>query len=248
MNYEIENEGDQHCPAYKIYISEDFNFDSNRVFTESNMKDICKLHASLIKILGYDKSNIYIENICILHDNKLQYKVGIDYLEQFGIEKNELNRKHDYFNSIEYVVKDIINKITIHEKIKILKDLVNTEKYNELEKYIVEKILEEYDFKRSKEYNYTNFKNIIENIVFDYNIGRLENMLYIDDTYYRYLNLINEIKDEEIMNGIKNSKTYQIEEDQLLCLAYIKTVNKLCKDLNLEHLTMDIDNKVYNIF
>lgn len=262
MSFKIENEGDKNCPNYKIYMSEDFNFDSDTIYTESNMKDIYKLQNRLIKILGYDESNIYIENICMESNNKLKYKFEIDYLEGIGVERSRLKtlienpdtdiefskKYHDYINSIEYVIKDIINEITINEKIKMLKDLVKTKKYNELEKYIVGKILEEYDFKKSKEYNYINIKKIIEHIVSEYNIFALENISDIENTYAKYSNLINEIKDEKIMNCIKSSQNYEIEEEQLLCLAYIKTIKKFCEDLNLEYLTMDITNKSYNIF
>ncbi|QYE96687.1 hypothetical protein [Paraclostridium sordellii] len=272
MNHKIEFDGDRFYSAYKIEITEDLNFDAMKVYTQSNIDKINKKNG-LIKILaekeskicknGIDiynnyMSRIYIKNPIVETNNKFKYEVHISYLKELGVTRDELNRLiknpetnekfyesyKEYVNSVEYVTKDIINKITINEKIKILKDLLETEQYDELEKYIIQKIFEDYDSERK----YIQLKKNIENIVFDQSILGLETLNTIDSTYKKYEELINKIEDEEIMNNIKNSEQCKTEEEEFLCLAYIKTVNKVCKDLNLEYLLMDGINKRYNVF
>lgn len=260
MKYKIEIERNLYYSTYKIDIFEKLNFDSNKVYTESNMDDIQYLKNRLIKILGYNESRIYIENPRIESSNNFKYEVHINYLKELGftgykldrlIKDPEINEKfyksyQEYVNSIEYVTKDIINKIIINEKIKTFKNLLETGHYNELEKYIIQKILEEYDLKKPKGYNYMILKQNIENVVFNYRIWGLETLDTIETTYVKYEELINQIKDEETLKYINESKEYNFKEEELLCLAYIKAIEKFCIDLNLEYLVMNVVNKKYN--
>nr|WP_195365885.1 hypothetical protein [[Eubacterium] tenue] len=276
MNHKIEFDGDRFYSVYKIEITENLNFDAMKVYTQSNIDKINKKNG-LIKILaekeskicknGIDiynnyMSRIYIKNPIVETNNKFKYEVHISYLKELGVTGDELNRSiknphtnekfyesyKEYVNSVEYVTKDIINKIIINEKIKIFNNLLETGHYNELEKYIIQKILGEYDLKKTKEYNYMILKQNIENVVFNYRIWGLETLDTIETTYFKYEELINKIKDEETLKYINESKEYNFEEEELLCLAYIKAIDKFCIDLNLEYLITNVVNKKYNLF